>query len=135
MIKMIALLFVIVSAIICTSSAFTSPSLRSLSISRKIVSLNAQQQNDNDQINIKEPQSINKVAGVSFRNILSASALAIPLFLSKIVAADPSDPLETVTNKVFFDITINNEPAGRIVIGLFGNTVPRTVENFRFVAV
>ena len=132
---MIALLFVIVSAIICTSSAFTSPSLRSLSISRKIVSLNAQQQNDNDQINIKEPQSINKVAGVSFRNILSASALAIPLFLSKIVAADPSDPLETVTNKVFFDITINNEPAGRIVIGLFGNTVPRTVENFRFVAV
>ena len=97
-----------------------------------MVSLNAQQNDNNDQINNKEPQSINKVAGVSFRNILSASALAIPLFLSKIVAADPSDPLEIVTNKVFFDITINNEPAGRIVIGLFGNTVPRTVENFRF---
>ena len=130
-----ALLFLILSVFICTSSALTSLSLRSLSISRKIISLNAHQNDNNDQINNKEPRSINNVAGVSFRNILSASALAIPLFLSKIVAADPSDPLEIVTNKVFFDITINNEPAGRIVIGLFGNTVPRTVENFRFVVV
>lgn len=36
-----------------------------------------------------------------------------------------------VTNKVFFDMTIGGEPAGRIVMGLFGSVAPKTVENFR----
>eukprot|EP00026_Physarum_polycephalum_P015871 Phypoly_transcript_16663.p1 GENE.Phypoly_transcript_16663~~Phypoly_transcript_16663.p1 ORF type:complete len:203 (+),score=38.07 Phypoly_transcript_16663:26-634(+) len=36
-----------------------------------------------------------------------------------------------VTNKVYFDVTIGGEPAGRIVMGLFGKTVPKTAENFR----
>lgn len=35
-----------------------------------------------------------------------------------------------VTKKVTFDITINGEGAGSIVIGVFGETAPKTVENF-----
>ncbi len=38
---------------------------------------------------------------------------------------------EKITSKVFFDISINGEPAGRVVFGLFGKTVPKTAENFR----
>jgi len=36
-----------------------------------------------------------------------------------------------VTQKVFFDVVIDGVPAGRIVMGLYGGTVPKTTENFR----
>ena len=36
-----------------------------------------------------------------------------------------------VTSKVFFDVTIDGKDAGRIVMGLYGKTVPKAAENFR----
>merc|ERR1712085_182313 len=36
-----------------------------------------------------------------------------------------------VTTKVFFDVTVGGEAKGRIVMGLFGDDVPKTTENFR----
>ncbi|MQL36421.1 peptidylprolyl isomerase, partial [Escherichia coli] len=33
--------------------------------------------------------------------------------------------------KVFFDMTIGGQPAGRIVFELYADTTPRTAENFR----
>ena len=45
--------------------------------------------------------------------------------LSPAQAADEADP------KVFFDISLDGEPAGRIEMRLFAKTCPRTAENFR----
>ncbi|MEU8549705.1 peptidylprolyl isomerase [Streptomyces roseoverticillatus] len=39
-----------------------------------------------------------------------------------------------MTTKVYFDITINDEPAGRITFNLFEDVVPKTAENFRALA-
>jgi peptidylprolyl isomerase len=48
--------------------------------------------------------------------------------LSLLLCAAHSEPKTTHT--VFMNLTIDGEPAGRVVIGLYGELLPRTVENF-----
>jgi peptidyl-prolyl cis-trans isomerase B (cyclophilin B) len=55
------------------------------------------------------------------------------LWMATIVTAEEKSPQKgsKITDRVFMDIQIGDEAVGRIVIGLFGETVPKTVENFK----
>ena len=56
-------------------------------------------------------------------------SLLIVTIMVLAAAVDPDSA--KVTHKVFFDIEIDGQAAGRILFGLFGDVVPKTVENFR----
>ncbi|PKN49371.1 MAG: peptidylprolyl isomerase, partial [Deltaproteobacteria bacterium HGW-Deltaproteobacteria-16] len=55
------------------------------------------------------------------------------LFLALGLAA-PEKSAAAANPKVFFDVTIGDEKAGRIVMELFADVVPKTAENFRQLA-
>ena len=56
-------------------------------------------------------------------------AFSILLFIGVFILVSSEE--EKITQKTFFDITIDGEKVGRIVFGLFGDIVPKTVLNFK----
>jgi len=69
-----------------------------------------------------------------FRVIVAIMIVAAVVAVAILAFAGMSEEAESkgpkVTHKVWFDIEIGGVPSGRIEIGLFGNTVPKTAENF-----
>ncbi|CAL5873782.1 uncharacterized protein PFLUO_LOCUS8064 [Penicillium psychrofluorescens] len=68
---------------------------------------------------------------MQFRNLFLSLflVLAVGFALVQAEAKEPRGP--KITNKVYFDIQHGDETLGRVVMGLYGKTVPKTVENFR----
>ncbi|KAK7341375.1 hypothetical protein VNO80_24303 [Phaseolus coccineus] len=48
----------------------------------------------------------------------------------KLVVEEKIEAVHEITHRVFLDIDIDKQRLGRIVIGLYGQVVPKTVENF-----
>ncbi|KAI9456530.1 cyclophilin-like domain-containing protein [Lactarius psammicola] len=65
-----------------------------------------------------------------------ASLVFVVVTLAAFFCAQPVEAARgpKITSKVYFDIQHGDQPMGRIVLGLFGGTVPKTAENFRALA-
>ncbi|BGP17526.1 hypothetical protein JCM10213_008259 [Rhodosporidiobolus nylandii] len=63
---------------------------------------------------------------------LSLAGFLLALLMPALAASAAKGPV--ITSKVYFDIEHGGKPLGRITMGLFGKTVPKTVENFRQLA-
>ncbi|KAJ5787157.1 hypothetical protein N7457_002147 [Penicillium paradoxum] len=70
-----------------------------------------------------------------FRNFFLSLFLVFAVGFALVQAEESKEPRgPKITSKVYFDIQHGDESLGRIVMGLYGKTVPETAENFRALA-
>ncbi|EFJ45248.1 hypothetical protein VOLCADRAFT_109223 [Volvox carteri f. nagariensis] len=72
-----------------------------------------------------EPASVDRRLALALG---AAAAISINGLATPSSASAEEEPV--VTQKVFFDVSVGGKPAGRIVMGLYGEVVPKTVDNF-----
>ncbi|KAF4120166.1 peptidyl-prolyl cis-trans isomerase B (cyclophilin B) [Geosmithia morbida] len=90
--------------------------------------------NSSIKVGTSKPHQSKPANMFSFSRLVATIALffGIGLVLFSQTAEAAKGP--KITNKVYFDIQHGDEPIGRIVMGLYGKTVPETAENFRALA-
>ncbi|KAG1652704.1 hypothetical protein FOA52_004816, partial [Chlamydomonas sp. UWO 241] len=72
--------------------------------------------------------SADEIEAISKRTALMGAAAVVVGSLVAPSAALAAEPV--ITQKVYFDMSVGGQPAGRIVLGVFGDDLPRTAANF-----
>ncbi|CAM9331945.1 unnamed protein product [Phaeothamnion confervicola] len=67
---------------------------------------------------------------VSRRKMIGATLATALVGIKPTFVTAAEETVAKVTAKTYLDVTIGNDPAGRVVIGLYGDSAPSTVANF-----
>ncbi|KAL5377017.1 Peptidyl-prolyl cis-trans isomerase B [Paraphaeosphaeria minitans] len=70
----------------------------------------------------------------SIQRIVVSALLILTITFAFFAQSSEAAKGPKITHKVYFDIEHGDEKLGRIVMGLYGKTVPKTAENFRALA-
>ncbi len=131
--KMITIMLLVLSVMLLSTFAFKAPSRMFLGSGSKLSGMTTETGGVTDGGGEIEGRAR------SFRDIASkglADGVKTIAAVGVIGAsgAQAEEGPEKITDRVFFDVNIGGKSAGKIVIGLFGDAVPRTVENFKEIA-